>query len=317
METIWGELREGLELDDWDLGRVLSGLPTVDEVGAGARCGRLWSRSIKKESQDWALRRSIECCDLTTLEGTDTPARVATLAAKALRPDPDDLSGPSVAAVCVHPDLVGAAKDALGSAPVAVAAVASSFPMGRAPLASKLADIEAAVLAGADEIDVVIDRAAFLSGRYRYALDELRAFKSVCGSAHLKVILETGELGSLDAVRQASWLAMISGADFIKTSTGKISIGATPETVLVLVQAARDFELATGRVVGVKAAGGIRSAKDAVRYLVLVRETAGAEFLVPSRWRLGVSSLLDDLVAQRRHLRSGVYPAVERYVPRG
>jgi deoxyribose-phosphate aldolase len=289
------------------LRRFLHGLPGVDAVGAEARAAQLASRSIKRAAKLWALDLAVRATDLTTLEGADTPGRVRSLCAKALRPDPDDPEVPPVAAVCVYPDLVRVAAAEVAGSPVKVASVATAFPSGRAALDVKLADTRGAVADGADEIDMVIDRGAFLAGRYSQVADEIAAVKEACGRAHLKVILETGELATYDNVRRASWLAMLAGADFIKTSTGKVSPAATLPVVQVLLQAVRDFEAATGRAVGVKAAGGIRTAKDAIRYLVLVHETAGPDWLTPDRFRFGASSLLNDLLMQRRKQRTGAY----------
>jgi deoxyribose-phosphate aldolase len=292
---------------DTALRQVLHGLPGVDEVGTQARVAGLATRSIKRESKLAALELAVRMVDLTTLEGADTPGKIRGLCAKALRPDPADPEVPSVAAVCVYPDLVGVAKAAVAGSGVAVAAVATAFPSGRASLAVKLADVADAVGAGADEIDMVIDRGAFLAGRYGQVYEEIRAVKQACGAAHLKVILETGELATLDNVSRASWLAMLAGADFIKTSTGKVSPASTPQVALVMLAAARDYERMAGRHVGVKVAGGIRTAKDAIRYLVLVNETAGTAWLTPRLFRIGASSLLNDLLMQRRKQLTGVY----------
>ena len=287
--------------------RFLHGLPGVDEVGAEERAAELATRSIKHDAKRWALDLAIRCVDLTTLEGMDTPGKVRALSAKAVRPDPMAPTCPSVAAVCVYPDLVAVARDALAGSGVAVASVATAFPSGRASLAVKLADVGEAVAAGADEIDMVIDRGAFLAGRYAVVADEVAAVKAACGGARLKVILETGELSTLDHARRAAWLALCSGADFVKTSTGKVPVAATRPVTLVLLEAVRDFADATGRVVGVKSAGGIRAAKEAIRYLVLVHEVAGEDWLDPARFRLGASSLLNDLLMQRWKLRTGRY----------
>lgn len=288
------------------LRRFLHGLPGVDEVGAKARAATLGTRSIKTTAKAWAIDTAIGMVDLTTLEGMDTPGKVRALCAKARRPDPTDPTTPSVAAVCVYGDLVGVAREALGDS-LHVAAVATAFPSGRASLAVKLADTADAVAAGADEIDMVIDRGAFLSGDYGLVFDEIVAVKQACGSAHLKVILETGELRTLDNVRRASWLSMLAGADFIKTSTGKISPAATPPVTLVMLEAVRDFHEATGRLIGVKAAGGIRTSKDAIKYLVLVNETVGEAWLTPDLFRFGASTLLNDLLLQRQKLTTGHY----------
>ena len=296
-----------------ELRSVLASLSGVDAVGLEARAAKLATRSIKRSSKLAALDLAIAMVDLTTLEGADTPGRVASLCAKAARPDPRNHEVPSVAAVCVYPDLVATAKRALGDAPVAVASVATAFPSGRASLAVKLADVAEARSAGADEIDMVIDRGAFLAGRLGQVFDEVVAVKAACGPAHLKVILETGELVTYDNVRRASWLAMLAGADFIKTSTGKVPVAATPPVALVMLEAARDFAESTGRVVGVKLAGGIRSAKDAIRYLVLVNETAGTAWLTPERFRFGASSLLNDLLMQRLKQQRGAYVRVDEF----
>ena len=288
------------------LRRFLHGLPGVDEVGAKARAASLGTRSIKNEAKSWAIDTAIGMVDLTTLEGMDTPGKVRALCAKALRPDPTEPTTPSVAAVCVYGDLVGVARECVGDR-LHVAAVATAFPSGRASLAVKLADTADAVAAGADEIDMVIDRGAFLAGDYDLVFDEIVAVKQACGPAHLKVILETGELRTLDNVRRASWLSMLAGADFIKTSTGKIAPAATPPVTLVMLEAVRDFHEATGRLIGVKAAGGIRTSKDAIKYLVLVNETVGDTWLTPDLFRFGASTLLNDLLLQRQRLATGHY----------
>jgi deoxyribose-phosphate aldolase len=292
---------------DASLRRFLHGLPGVDQVGAEGRAAMLATRSVKTTAKAYALDLAIRMIDLTTLEGADTPGKVRALCAKARRPDPTDPATPSVAAVCVYPDLVEVAVEALRGSDVAVASVATAFPSGRASRAVKLLDTADAVAAGAGEIDMVIDRGAFLSGRYLEVFDEVVAVKQACGSAHLKVILETGELVTYDNVRRASWLAMLAGADFIKTSTGKVSPAATQPVVLVMLEAVRDFRATTGRQVGVKAAGGIRTAKDAVRQLVLVNETVGDDWLDPDWFRIGASSLLNDLLMQRSKQLTGRY----------
>jgi len=289
------------------LRRFLHGLSGVDQVGVEARAAGLATRSIKTTAKAFALDLAVRMVDLTTLEGQDTPGKVAALCAKGRRPDPSDPSCPPVAAICVYGDLVPTAVEALRGSGVHIAAVATAFPSGRAPLDVKLADVRAAVAAGADEIDMVIDRGAFLAGRYLDVYDEIVATKQSCGGAHLKVILETGELATYDNVRRASWLAMLAGGDFIKTSTGKVSPAATLPVTLVMLEAARDFRAQTGRQVGVKAAGGIRTAKDAVRYLVVVNEVAGDDWLSPDWFRFGASSLLNDLLMQRQKLASGRY----------
>jgi deoxyribose-phosphate aldolase len=271
------------------------------------RVAALATRSIKKDAKLLALDLAVAMVDLTTLEGADTPGKVRAMCAKARQPDLMDPPAPPVAAVCVYPDLVPVARAAVAGSSVAVAAVATAFPSGRASLAVKLADVQDAVSAGADEIDMVIDRGAFLAGRYGQVYAEIAAVREACGTAHLKVILETGELATPDNVARASWLAMMAGADFIKTSTGKVSPAATPTVALVMLAAVRDFELATGRHIGVKVAGGIRTAKDAIRYLVLVNEIAGPAWLTPRLFRIGASTLLNDLLMQRSKQRTGRY----------
>jgi deoxyribose-phosphate aldolase len=267
----------------------------------------LSTRSIKTTAKQWAIDLAISMIDLTTLEGQDTPGKVRALCAKAQRPDPSDPSVPHVAAVCVYPDLVGVAVKALAGSGIHVASVATGFPSGRTSLEVKLAETREAVAAGADEVDMVIDRGAFLAGRYGQIFEEIVAIKQACGDAHLKVILETGELATYDNVRRASWLAMLAGGDFIKTSTGKVSPAATLPVTLVMLEAVRDYLEATGRQVGVKPAGGIRTSKDAIRYLVLVNETAGEDWLDPDWFRLGASSLLNDLLMQRQRMATGRY----------
>ncbi|MBK5221884.1 MAG: deoxyribose-phosphate aldolase [Acidimicrobiia bacterium] len=279
----------------------------VDEVGLVARAAALGTRSIKTSSKLAALDLAIRCMDLTTLEGIDTDGKVRAVCAKAVQPDPSMADIPSVAAVCVYPALVPTAAAALAGTGVRIASVAGTFPAGLGPLDVRLDEIRWAVAAGADEIDIVLNRSAFMSGRYRQAVDEIEASKEACGPAHLKVILETGELGSYDQVRRASMLAMLAGADFIKTSTGKVGTNATPPTALCMAEAIRDHADRTGTAVGLKLAGGIRTAKQSWQYLVLVQETLGAEWLTPDRFRLGASSLLNDVLMQIAKLRSGTY----------
>jgi deoxyribose-phosphate aldolase len=294
----------------------LHGLPGVDRVGADQRAAMLATRSIKTTAKAQAIDLAISMVDLTTLEGADTHGKVRAMCAKAVRPDPGDPSVPKVAAVCVYPDMVAEAVRALGRSGVRVASVATAFPSGRSSLDVKVGDTALAVAAGADEIDMVIDRGAYLSGDYRKVFEEIVAIKSACardggssgkGDAHLKVILETGELATYDNVRRASWLAMLAGADFIKTSTGKVSPAATLPVTLVMLEAVRDFLSQTGRMVGVKPAGGIRTTKDAIKYLVLVNETAGPDWLHADRFRLGASSVLNDLLMQRQKMATGRY----------
>jgi deoxyribose-phosphate aldolase len=292
---------------DLPLRQRLPRVGAVDQVGVEARAGELAKRSIKRESKRYALELAIRCCDLTTLEGQDTPGKVRGLCAKAVRPDPGDPAIPSVAAVCVYPNLVASAVERLAGSGVKVASVATAFPSGQSPLPVKLDDVAAAVAAGADEIDMVIDRGAFLSGRYGQVYDEIVAVKEACGAVHLKVILETGELGTYDNVRRASLLAVAAGADFIKTSTGKLPSAATLPVQLVMLEAVRDVYEETGRRVGVKAAGGIRAAKQAIQYLVQVHETLGPDWLTPDLYRIGASSLLNDILMQLRKERTGAY----------
>jgi len=279
----------------------------IDAVGVENRVAKLATRSLKTSTKLRAIDLAMSMVDLTTLEGADTPGRVSSLCAKAMRPDPRDVDVAPVAAVCVYPDLVAHARRVLGESSVAVASVATAFPSGRASLAVKLLDVAEAVSAGADEIDMVIDRGAFLAGRWGQVFDEIVAVKAACGAAHLKVILETGELVTYDNVARASWIAMLAGADFIKTSTGKVGVNATLPVALVMLEAARDFAESTGRIVGVKVAGGIRTTKDALRYLVVVNETVGDAWLSPDYFRFGASSLLNDLLMQRRKQRTGAY----------
>ena len=293
------------------LRKFLSELSPVDQVGAEARAAMLATRSIKTSSKAWAIDMAISMVDLTTLEGADTPGKIKTLCAKAVRPDPTDLTVPSVGAICVYNDMVRIARselDSIGGNSLPVAAVATAFPSGRASLAVKKIDTQDALDAGAGEIDMVIDRGAFLSGRLMEVFEEIRIIKELCADkAHLKVILETGELVTYDNVRKASYLAMLAGADFIKTSTGKVAPAATAPVVLVMLEAVRDYFALTGTKIGVKPAGGIRTTKDAIKQLVLVKETAGDQWLTPDLFRIGASALLNDLLMQRMKLRSGHY----------
>ena len=294
-------------------GGRLPRLGSVDAVALEARAGELAKRSIKRESKIFALDLAIRMIDLTTLEGADTPGKVRALSTKAMHPDPGDPSIPSVAAVCVYPSLVAVARRTLSGSTVHVASVATAFPSGQAPLEVKLADVRAAVKAGADEIDMVIDRGAFLSGRIGQVYDEVVAVKEACGDAHLKVILETGELGTYDAVRRASLVAIAGGADFIKTSTGKVSPAATLPVTLCMLEAIRDVHVETGRVVGMKPAGGIRHSKQAIQYLCVLHETLGRDWLTPQRFRFGASSLLNDVLMQIRTQKTGVYESPDRF----
>jgi deoxyribose-phosphate aldolase len=292
---------------DSSLRRFLHGLPGVDQVGAEARAASLGTRSIKTTAKEYALDLAIRMVDLTTLEGADTPGKVRALANKAMRPDPADPSCPQVAAVCVYPDLVAVAKETLGNSGVKVAAVATAFPSGRAAMDIKLADTRDAVEAGADEIDMVIDRGAFLAGHYLSVFEEIAQTREACGDAHLKVIFETGELQTYDNVRRASWLAMMAGAHFIKTSTGKVQPAATLPVTLIMLEAVRDWREATGQMVGVKPAGGIRTSKDAIKYLVTVNETCGEDWLDPDWFRFGASTLLNEILMQRTKMKTGRY----------
>ncbi|WP_460005813.1 deoxyribose-phosphate aldolase [Microbacterium xylanilyticum] len=309
----------GGEPDDLTLRRFLHGLPGVDAVGLEQRSAALGTRSIKTTSKAWALDTIVRLIDLTTLEGADTPGKVRSLVSKAKLPDASDPSCPSVAAVCVYGDMVPYAVEALGArhgdpddGGISVAAVATAFPSGRASLAVKLADTRDAVEAGADEIDMVIDRGAFLAGRYGQVFDQIVAVKEACRredgtSASLKVILETGELNTYDNIKRASWLGILAGGDFIKTSTGKVAPAATLPVTLLMLEVVRDWHRLTGEKVGVKPAGGIRSSKDAVKYLVHVAETVGEEWLQPHLFRFGASSLLNDVLLQRQKLTTGHY----------
>ena len=282
-------------------------VPPVDAIALETRVADLATRSIKKQAKERGLKLAVAMIDLTTLEGQDSPGKVRHLCSKAVTPLPRRDDVPSCAAVCVYPDLVPVAVKAVAGTGVQVASVATGFPAGRTDRRTKLREVTLAVRAGATEIDMVIDRGAFLAGRDRAVYDEICAVKEACEEAHLKVILETGELGTYDNVRRASHVAMLAGADFIKTSTGKISPASTRPIVLLMLEAARDHFLETGRMVGVKAAGGIRTAKDALRYLVLVNETCGDRWMSPDWFRFGASSLLNDVLMQLEKLRTGRY----------
>jgi deoxyribose-phosphate aldolase len=309
----------GGDLTEKSLRLHLDGLSGVDAVGLEARAAGLGTRSIKTTSKAWALDTIIGLIDLTTLEGADTPGKVRSLVAKAITPDATDPQTPRVAAVCVYNDMVGTAVEALGAlhgdpddGKISVAAVATAFPSGRASLRVKLADTEDAVAAGADEIDMVIDRGAFLAGNYGKVFEEIVAVKEACRRADgtyasLKVILETGELNTYDNVRRASWLAILAGGDFIKTSTGKVQPAATLPVTLLMLQIVAEWHRLTGEKIGVKPAGGIRSSKDAIKYLVTVAETVGEEWLQPHLFRFGASTLLNDVLMQRQKLTTGRY----------
>jgi len=291
----------------------LARVGAVDAVALEARSADLAKRSIKRSSKLQALDLIVRMIDLTTLEGADTPGKVQALCAKAMRPDPVDLTVPAVAAVCVYPNLVPTAKSRLAGSGVRVASVATGFPSGQYPLAVRVADVRAAVELGADEVDMVIDRGAFLAGRYGEVYDQIVDVREACGAAHLKVILETGELGSYDAVRRASLLAMAAGADFIKTSTGKISPAATLPVTLCMLEAIRDVHVDTGRMVGMKPAGGIRHSKLAVQYLCVLHETLGPQWMTPELFRFGASSLLNDVLMQIRSHKTGHYESPDHF----
>ncbi len=301
---------------DWSDASDLINTSPVDEVGLKERVSSLATRSVKRESKLQALNMIVSMCDLTTLEGGDTDGKVSQMVAKAIRPDPNDTSVPSVAAVCVYPELVSTAKEEVSESKVLVASVSSYFPSGQAPLESKIHDTKYAIQNGADEIDIVINRKAFLEGDYRRVYDEVSSLKEACGEVHLKTILEVGELGSYDNIRKASMIAMSAGSDFIKTSTGKISEGASREACNVMAKTVLDYKNATGAMVGIKVAGGIRDSKDAIRYLVLIKEEIGEDWLDSNYFRFGASSLLDDVLRQIKKMKTGAYQD-SYYFPRG
>jgi deoxyribose-phosphate aldolase len=286
---------------------------SIDAVAVEERAATLAKRSIKREAKVFALDLAIRMMDLTTLEGADTPGKVAALASKAVRPDPSDPAVPSVAAICVYPNLVPTALERVGGTGVKVASVATAFPSGQAPLDVKLMEVRDVVEMGADEVDMVIDRGAFLAGRYAKVYDEIVQVKEACAGVHLKVILEVGELGTYDNVRRASLLAMAAGADFIKTSTGKLPAAATLPVTLVMLEAIRDVYEETGRMVGMKPAGGIRVAKQAVQYLVQLHETLGVDWMTPDLYRIGASSLLNDVLMQLRKEKTGAYQSPDYF----
>jgi deoxyribose-phosphate aldolase len=290
-----------------DAARIVMRATAVDAVGLEARAASLMTRSIKTDAKAWALDLAIRCMDLTTLEGTDTVGKIVAMCAKAIRPDPTDTAIPSVAAVCVYPWLVPTALAQLDGTGVKVASVAGGFPAGLGPLDARLQEIRDVVAMGAHEVDIVLNRSLFLGGAYAQCFEELVAAREAAAGVHLKVILEAGELGSYDRIRQASMLAMAAGADFIKTSTGKIGTNATPANALCMLEAARDFHRDTGRAIGFKAAGGVRKAKDAIRYLVILHETLGPDWMTPDRFRIGASSLLNDVLMQLGKQRTGRY----------
>ena len=285
----------------------------VDQIFVEERAAALGKRSIKKATKVAGLKLAVRMMDLTTLEGKDTAGKVRSLCAKALRPLDHDPSVGPVGAVCVYPNMVPVAVDCLRGSGVHVASVATAFPSGLSPLPIKLEDVRRAVDFGADEIDMVIDRGAMLSGQYAKVYDEIVQTKEACGQAHLKVILETGELGSYDVVRHASDIAMAAGADFIKTSTGKVTPAATPPVTLVMLEAIRDHFYATGKRIGMKPAGGIRTAKQALHYLVLVKETLGDAWLTPDLFRFGASTLLNDVLMQLEKERTQAYQGADYF----
>jgi len=291
----------------------MSQVALVDEVGVKERAARFQTRSIKKESKIEALHMVLSMIDLTTLEGMDTPGKVKQLCQKAIHLHDAVPDLPHVAAVCVYPTMVVVAKKALGDHNINVASVATAFPSGMAPRQIKLEETRIAVDDGADEIDMVISRGAFLQGEYGFVFDEIAAIKEACGKAHLKVILETGELGTLDRVRRASVLAMHAGADFIKTSTGKIQPAATLPVTLVMLQAIRDFYYKTGKMIGMKPAGGISNSKLAIHYLVMLRETLGSAWMTPEWYRFGASSLANDVLMQLQKQATGVYQSADYF----
>ena len=288
----------------------------VDEIGVKERVSSLSTRSIKRESKLQALNYIVSMCDLTTLEGEDTEGKVLQMTAKAMRPDPADENVPSAAAVCVYPSLVSTAKEIIGSSNVKVASVSSYFPSGQVPLESKLLDTKYAIDEGADEIDIVINRKAFFEGDYRKVFDEIVSLKEVCGDKHLKTILEVGELRTYENIKKASLLALAAGSDFIKTSTGKISNGSSKEACLVMAKAVYEFKESTGFSAGIKVAGGIRDSKDAIRYLIIIKEELGEDWLDADYFRFGASSLLDDVLKQIRKLKTNAYQS-SYYFPRG
>jgi deoxyribose-phosphate aldolase len=287
--------------------RIVAYTVAVDAVGLEERAAALAKRSIKRESKLWALDLAIRSMDLTTLEGTDTAGKIVALCAKAVRPNPLDTSIPPVAAVCLYPQLVPVAVEQLRGTGVHVASVGGGFPSGLGPLDARIREVAEVVELGADEVDIVLNRSLFLGGRYAQAFEELAAAREAAGAARLKVILESGELGSYDRIRQASMLAMAAGADFIKTSTGKIATGATLPAALCMMEAARDFHRQTGRMTGVKVAGGVRKSKQAIQYLVLLFETLGSEWMTPDLFRIGASTLLNDVLMQIDKERTGRY----------
>ena len=308
--------KTGVVSFNWDKTLELLRDSRIDSVGLNERVDSLATRSIKKESKLEALNMIVSMCDLTTLEGEDTEGKVSQMVAKAIIPNPNDLDIKNVAAVCVYPSLVVIAKEKIGNSSVKVAAVSSYFPSGQVPMESKLLDTKYAIDSGAEEIDIVINRKAFLEGHYRKVYDEILALKEVCGDVHLKTILEVGDLRTYENIRKASLISLAAGSDFIKTSTGKLSVGSSRQACYVMAKAVLDFKNLSGVSAGIKVAGGIRDAKDAIRYLVLIKEEMGNEWLTPDLFRFGASSLLDDVLKQIKKLKTGAYQA-SYYFPRG
>ena len=308
--------KTGVVSFNWDKTLELLKDSRIDSVGLNERVDSLATRSIKKESKLEALNMIVSMCDLTTLEGEDTEGKVSQMVAKAIIPNPNDLDIKNVAAVCVYPSLVSIAKEKIGNSSVKVAAVSSYFPSGQVPMESKLLDTKYAIDSGADEIDIVINRKAFLEGDYRKVYDEILALKEVCGDVHLKTILEVGDLRTYENIRKASLISLAAGSDFIKTSTGKLSVGSSRQACYVMAKAVLDFKILSGVSAGIKVAGGIRDAKEAIRYLVLIKEEMGNEWLTPDLFRFGASSLLDDVLKQIKKLKTGAYQA-SYYFPRG
>ncbi|MBI4212669.1 MAG: deoxyribose-phosphate aldolase [Deltaproteobacteria bacterium] len=286
---------------------------TIDHVGVEERAAKLGQRSIKAATKVQGIKLALSMIDLTTLEGKDSAGKVRAMCQKAKHPLPGNSEVPHVAAVCVYPNMITVAKQALAGTDINIAAVATGFPSGQYPLDIKLNDVRSAVNLGADEIDMVIDRGAFLSGHLSKVADEIALVKEACGAAHLKVILETAELETYDNIRKASWLSMEAGADFIKTSTGKLSQAATLPITLVMLEAIRDYWYETGKVIGMKPAGGIRTSKDAMKYLVLVKETLGDVWLTPHYFRFGASTLTNDLLMQLTKEMTGMYQSVDYF----
>ena len=308
--------KTGVVSFNWEKTLELLKESRIESVGLNERVASLANRSIKKESKLEALNMIVSMCDLTTLEGEDTEGKVSQMVAKAIIPNPNDLDIKNVAAVCVYPSLVSIAKEKIGNSSVKVAAVSSYFPSGQVPMESKLLDTKYAIDSGADEIDIVINRKAFLEGDYRKVYDEILALKEVCGDVHLKTILEVGDLRTYENIRKASLISLAAGSDFIKTSTGKLSVGSSRQACYVMAKAVLDFKNLSGVSAGIKVAGGIRDAKDAIRYLVLIKEEMGNEWLTPDLFRFGASSLLDDVLKQIKKLKTGAYQA-SYYFPRG